>query len=87
MVNGLFAMCVCEMDVAMLFLILVSIITMAVEGKDDDSRTILLSCWRWILSFFSLLDILKEKQSKKMSIILEPGESSGWRGEKEGNIL
>jgi len=27
---------------------------------------------------------LKEKQLEKVSITLEPGESSGWRGEKEG---
>ena len=60
----------------MLFLMLVSVTTITVEKKEDDLRTILSSCWRWILSFFSLLDILKEKQSEKLSIILEPGESS-----------
>ena len=29
---------------------------------------------------------MKEKQSEKLSIILEPRESSRWRGEKEGKI-
>ena len=37
-------MCTCEMDVAMLFLMLASITMMAVEGEEDDLRTILLSC-------------------------------------------
>ena len=50
---------------------------MAVEGEENNSRTMLSSCWRWILSFFSLLDILKENQSEKLSMILESRESSG----------
>jgi len=65
-----------EMDVAMSFLMLASVTTMAMDMEEDDSKTILLSCWRWILSFFSLLDKLKEKQSEKLSMILEPGENS-----------
>ena len=72
------------MDVAMLFLILASVVVMAVDSDDNDSITIESSCWRQILSFFPLLLKLKEKQLEKMSITLEPGESSGWRGEKEG---
>jgi len=50
---------------------------MAVEEEENDLRTMLSSCWRWILLFFPLLDILKENQSEKLSIILEPRESSG----------
>ena len=76
LINGQLAMCTCEMDVAMSFLMLASITTMAVEGEKDDSRTILLSCWKQILSFLFLIAKLKEKQSKKLSIILEPRESS-----------
>ena len=65
---------------------LASVTTMAMNKEEDDSKTILSSCWRCILSFFSLLDKLKEKWSEKLSMILEPRERSGWRGEKEGKI-
>jgi len=41
----------------------------------------------WSLSFFSLLQRLNEKRSEKVLIILRPGESSRWVGEKEGNAL
>ena len=75
------------MDMVMLFLILVFVAVMAVDGDDNDSMVIESSWWRQILSFFSLLLQLKEKQLEKMSITLEPGESSGWRGEKEGKTL
>jgi len=64
------------MDVAMSFLILASVTTMAVDGELDDLITILSSYWRCILSFFSLLYKLKENQSKKLSIILRPGNNS-----------
>jgi len=64
------------MNVAMSFLMLASITMMAMNKEEDNSKTILLSCWRWILSFFSLLDKLKEKRSEKLSMILEPGEKS-----------
>ena len=74
--NGLLAMCMCEMDLAMSFLILASVTIIAVKEEENDSRTMLSSYWRWILLFFSLLDILKENWSEKLSIILEPGESS-----------
>jgi len=66
----------CEMDIAMSFLILASVTTMAVDKKLDDSITILSSYWRCILLFFSLLYKLKENQSKKLSIILRPGNNS-----------
>jgi len=65
-----------EMNVAMSFLMLASVTMMAMDKEEDDSKTILSSCWRWILLFFSLLDKLKEKQSEKLSMILEPGERS-----------
>ena len=66
-----------KVDIAISFLILVSVMTMAVDGERDNSITMLLSCWRQILLFFSLLHKLKEKQSEKLSIILKPRESSG----------
>jgi len=75
--SGILAMCVYEMDVAMSFLMLASVTTMAVEEEENDLRTMLSSCWRWILLFFPLLDILKENQSEKLSMILESRESSG----------
>ena len=46
LINGLLAIYVCEMDVAMLFLMLASVTMMAVEEKEDNSRTMLSSCWR-----------------------------------------
>jgi len=64
------------MDVAMLFLMLASVTMMATDKEEDDSKTILSSCWRQILLFFPLLDKLKDKQSEKLSMILEPRESS-----------
>jgi len=76
LITGWLAMCTCEMDIVILFLMLVSITTMAVEEKENDSRTILSSCWKWILSFLFLVAKLKEKLSEKLSIILESRESS-----------
>ena len=86
LINGWLAMCTCEMNVAMLFLMLASDTMIVVELNKDASRTILSSCWQQIFLFLFLIDKLKENQSEKLSIILEPGESSGWRGEKEGKI-
>ena len=60
----------------MLFLILTFITMMAVNKDKDDLMTILSSWSSQILSFFSLLFKLKEKQSEKLSIILEPRKSS-----------
>ena len=45
----------------MSFLMLASVTMMAMDKEDDNSKTILSSYWRQILSFFSLLDKLKEK--------------------------
>jgi len=77
LINGWLAMCMCEMDVAMSFLMLASDMTMAVELDKDTSRTILSSCWQQIFSFLFLIDKLKENWSEKLSIILELRESSG----------
>ena len=74
------------MDVAMSFLMLASVTMMAMDKEDDNSKTILSSYWRQILSFFSLLDKLKEKWSEKLSMILEPRERSRWRGENKRKI-
>ena len=82
LISELLAIYMCKMDVAILFLMLASITTIAMDGEVNDSITMLLSCWKWILSFFSLLDKLKKKWSEKLSIILKSGESSEWRGEK-----
>ena len=76
LINGWLAMCICEIDVAMLFLMLASDTMMAVELDKDASRTILSSCWHQVFLFLFLIDKLKEKQSEKLSIILEPRESS-----------
>jgi len=62
------------MEVVMSFLMLESITTMAVNKDKNDLMTILSSWSSQILSFFSLLFKLKEKQSEKLSIILEPGK-------------
>ena len=37
-------MCMCKMDVTISFLMLVSVMTMAVDGERDDSITMLSSC-------------------------------------------
>ena len=81
--KGLFGMCVCKMAVAMLFLMLASVTVIAVEVVDDDLITIESSWWRRFLSFFPLLLRLKENRLEKVSMILEPGENSGWRGDDE----
>ena len=44
LISELLAIYMCKMDVAMLFLILASITTMAVDGEVNDSITMLLSC-------------------------------------------
>jgi len=76
LINGWLAMCMCEMDVAMLFLMFISDTTMAVELDEDASRTILSSCWQRIFLFLFLIYKLKENWSEELSIILEPRESS-----------
>ena len=86
LVKGQLTKCTCDIDVAMSFLMLASITTMAIDGEEEDWRTISLSFWKQILSFSFLLANLKEKQSEKLSIIWEPGTSSRWRGEKKEKI-
>ena len=85
LMRGWFDMCVYKMDVAILFLILVSIMMMAMDCDKDDLITTESSWWKWNLSFIWLLQRLKENLSEKLSIILKPRESSGWVRGKEGN--
>ena len=84
LIKGWSTKCMCNINVVILFLILASITTIAVDDKEDDCKTILSSCWKYNLSFFSLLTKLKENQSEKLSTILESRKSSRWRGENEG---
>ena len=65
---------------------LASITMMAVDGEEEDQKTISLSSWKQILSFFFLLAKLKEKQSEKLSINREPRASSRWKDEKKEKI-
>ena len=44
LINRWSAMCTCEIDVAMSFLMLVSETMMAIEEEEEDLRTILLNC-------------------------------------------
>ena len=80
-------MCVCKMDVAILFLILASIMMIAMCCDKDDSITTESSWWRRNLSFFSLLQRLKENLSEKLLIILKLRESLEWVREKKENNL
>ena len=84
---GLLWIWMCEMEVAILFLMLASMITSTLDGVLEDSRAKLSSCWLYNLRFWLLylLNKQKEKQLLKMSIILWPGENSGFRGSNEGN--
>ena len=76
---SLLQMCICDINMAMLLLTLASMIMRASEGILEDSITILLSWWIHVfrLSFFCLLNKLKEKWSEKVSITLKPKENSG----------
>jgi len=78
----------CEIDVAMLCLMLASIITRADWGEEELLRTMSSSSWAWVLyfSFSFLLTKLKQKRLENSSIIQRPGENSGLRGENEGKI-
>ena len=71
-------------EVAILFLILVSDVTMATNGDKEDSKTKLSISWACNLMSFLLSWILKEICFEKLSIILKLGENSELRGEKEG---
>ena len=83
LIKGWSHMWTCDTDVAMSFLMLASVITIAVCGEEDECNVIPFSCWKHVLSFFSLLTKLKENWSEKMSTILEPRLRSG---EKDGKI-
>jgi len=65
----------CEIDVAISFLMLVSAMIRAVFGEEKIRRTISLSSYTWVLSlsFSFLLAKLEEKQSEKMSDKRKPG--------------
>ena len=88
LVRRLFVKWMCDIDVAISFLMLASVTTRAVWGEEETQRTISSSSWVRVLSFvFSfLLTKLKEKWSEKLSIIWWPGENSILRGEKDGTI-
>ena len=88
LVRELFVKWMCDIDVAISFLILASVTTRAVWGKEETWRIISSSSWVQILSFifFFLLTKLKEKWSEKLSIIWWPGENLILRGEKDGKI-
>ena len=79
----------CEIEVAILFLMLASVMTRAWKGLLEDSIAKSSSWWTWDLRLSSLylLNKWNEKQLEKMSIILHPEENSGLRGSKEGNTL
>jgi len=79
----------CDIDVAISFLMLASVMTRAVRGDEELWRTILSSSCAWVLSFFSLSFLvtkLKEKRSGKISMMREPGENSWLRDEKDGKM-
>ena len=69
-------MCIYEIDMATLFLMLTLDTMMTVEGDEEDSKAMSSSWWVWDLLSFSLLQILKEIWSEKLSITLSPGENS-----------
>ena len=79
----------CEIDVAMLCLMLASVTMRADWGKEELLRTMSCSSWVWVLyfSFSFLLTKLKQKRLENSSVIWRPGENSGLRGENEGKIL
>ena len=79
---------ICNMEVAISFLILASVITRAVWCSEEQQRVTSSSSWLWVLLwFFSFLSTkLKEKRLENISTIQWPGENSGSRGEKDGNI-
>ena len=66
----------CNIDIAILFLILASVMTRAVDGEEEIQRTISSSSCTRILSFSFLLTKLKEKWSEKLSVKQKPGVNS-----------
>ena len=88
LVSGWFAMCMCDIDAVILFLMLASVMTRAVWGDEELWRTMVSSSWAQIL-FFSLSFLvakLKERQSEKISMMYKPGTNFWLRGEKEGKM-
>ena len=83
---GLLYVCICNIDIAVLFLILASMTTIAVEGEFDNSMIMLSSCWVRVLLPSCLLCRLNTNQSEKLSITLWPGEGSEWKRVKKGKI-
>ena len=79
-------MCKYDTDVAMSFLMLVSVTTKAVVGGEEIRRTISSSSWTQKLSFCVLLTRLKEKWSEKLSVKQKSEVNSQLRGEKDGKI-
>jgi len=80
-------MCIWAIDIATLFLMLISETMMATEEDDEFSRTISSSSCLHNLSLFPFLQILKEIYSEKLSITLQPGENSESRGVKDRKHL
>ena len=66
----------CNIDIAILFLMLASVMTRAVDGEEEIQRTISSSSCTRILSFSFLLTKLKEKWSEKLSVKQKPGVNS-----------
>ena len=60
----------CNINIAVLFLMLASVTTMVVNGELDDLMTTLLSWHVQVLSSFCLLCKLNTIQSEKLSITL-----------------
>ena len=81
------AKCICDIDVVISFLMLVSVMTRAVDGEEEIQRTISSSSCTQILSFSFLLTKLKEKRSGKLSVKQKPEVNSWLRGENDGRIL
>ena len=84
--TGLLWMCVCNIDVAMLFLILASVIISTHEGILKDSKAKLSSYWIQALKLVSLhlLNKWKEKQLERVLMTWWLGENLGWRGSNKG---
>ena len=62
----------CDIDIAISFLMLASVMMRAVRGDKELWRTMLLSSCMWVLSFFSLSFLvakLKEKRLGKISMM------------------
>ena len=74
--RGWLEMCICKIDVVMLFSMLASDAIMAVDWEEEASITIELSWWIRVLLFFPFIQKLKENLSEKVSMIQEPGVSS-----------